>query len=68
MADDMLYQLLAKVPPTATQATVTYVDAEGVTCVHWIGYTAEGAAMALYHMADEIVAQRIPPKAWVPPK
>lgn len=67
MAEDMLYQLLAKVPPKAECAIVTYVDAQGVTCVHWIGYTAEDAAMALYHMADQIVAQRIPPKAWVPP-
>lgn len=58
--EDMLYQLLAKVPPKAVHALVVFIDDDGVTCVRWMGYSPEAAAMTLYAMADEIIRQRVP--------
>lgn len=60
MEEDMLYQLLARVPPKTERAVVVFVDSDGMTCAKWIGYEPSAAAMTLYAMADEIIRQRVP--------
>jgi hypothetical protein len=66
MADDMLYQLLAEVPPKATQAIVIFPE-DGVLRCRWIGFTAEETALALYEMGDTVVDQRVPLREHIKP-
>lgn len=66
MTEDVLYTLLATVPAKATRVLVVFEEKDGFRC-KWIGLTAEEAATALYGMADGIVDQKIPSRAWKPP-
>lgn len=60
MAEDMLYQLLAAVPPKATRAIVIFPDpTTGRWQCRWTGVDPPDVAEALYQCADQVIDERV---------